>query len=322
MPAFLNSAIFTLAILLFSAGSGFAQKLTELNPVAFRVNDTSNFWLDYDQFRGVSFAQAKERLDSSNYRLANKAEVANLLNSIESGDQFFEDVATLGGFPEPPTPGSRFRFLTGVYDDSSTGSDPSKVGAANITVDFKNGTREISFFDDSTPTSEESLGGAWVILKEGATPRTGPKETDFDLDGVNDKVVWRESTGTWFIKLSTVGRALMYQWGLPGDRPIHGDFDGDGLCDLAVWRPSNGVWFVLKSNEDYRPGFSVLQQFGLPGDSPLLQDFDSDGILDFAVWRPSNGNFYTLRSSDQKVFVEQFGLPGDIVPYSAPGGEN
>jgi hypothetical protein len=171
---------------------------------------------------------------------------------------------------------------------------------------------------DHFPSGEYNGHWQWGL------PGDIPVPADYDGDGLADLAVWRPSTGTWFIRLSSedysTATARAFQWGLPGDQPIVGDFDGDGRADLAVWRPSDGAWYIVYSSQGYSQGMMTRIQWGLPGDVPVANDYDGDSRTDLAVWRPSNGTWYLLLSSRQYDYAAartiQWGLPGDI-PLSA-----
>jgi sugar lactone lactonase YvrE len=156
------------------------------------------------------------------------------------------------------------------------------------------------------------------IVQQFGLPGDYPLAGDFDDDGVSDYIVWRPSTGMWFILKSYDYTVVAIQWGLPGDLPLIGDYDGDGNADLAVWRPTTGTWYILQSKKNYSsaPGDSFTVQWGLPGDHPMRGDFDGDGALDLAVWRPVEGNWYLCLSSigfdRTQALIEQFGLPDDM----------
>ncbi|OVE80433.1 hypothetical protein BVY02_00175 [bacterium J17] len=124
-------------------------------------------------------------------------------------------------------------------------------------------------------------------------------KSDIDGDGKSDLIVFRPSSGMWFLLLSSKNFSQdsyeSYQLGLPGDTPLVGDFDGDHKADLAVWREETGMWYFRTSGSSYQVISSL--QWGSPGDTPLVADYDGDGTSDLAVYRVSPGIFYSLLSS-------------------------
>lgn len=294
------------------AATASAQSLfdlpTDVGGGAFKDASTGLAWLDVDRFFGQSYDQIQAALQGTSYRLATKAEVQAIL---PPGTEFAIGAVT-GGVSRPTL---CCQAIIGVYNDDVSGSDPSKVGVAQLGYDIAslNPTTTISVDDDLAPrTSSSPSIGAWVISRLPSSCTVYGARQDIDCDSIDEKAVWRPSNGTWYIRLSSDNSYLVFQWGLAGDYPIFGDFDGDGIPDLAVWRPANGTWYIRVSSTGYHSLFAFVLQFGSPGDKPLRVDYDGDGVLDIAIWSPATNAFVWRSSKTGEVSGELWGTFGDI----------
>jgi len=157
----------------------------------------------------------------------------------------------------------------------------------------------------------------WGVLAENDKPVPG----DYDGDGKADLMVWRPSTGVWFLRQSTdafdINLYKAYVWGVSTDNVVPGDYDGDGKTDIAVYRPSTGVWQILQSSNGFDPNNQKAYSWGGNAtDIPVPGDYDGDGKTDIAVYRASTGTWFILLSSNGYNPVQYrtyvWGNPTDI----------
>jgi hypothetical protein len=144
-------------------------------------------------------------------------------------------------------------------------------------------------------------GGKLIAVEtNGTQPTTGVTASDL--------VVWRLSTGTWYVRDSTDGTTIGAQFGASTDKPVPADFDGDGLADFCVFRPDypaagNGTFFIQNNGSGATSGV----QWGNSTDIPAVADYDGDGRADVAVWRSSNATFYIRLSSSGELHTVVLG---------------
>jgi hypothetical protein len=132
---------------------------------------------------------------------------------------------------------------------------------------------------------------------------SGAKPFDFDGDGKTDVSIFRPSSATWHISLSSNGSPVSHAFGLSTDRLAPADYDGDLKVDVGVFR--NGNWYLIQSSDStFR-----AEQWGVTGDVPVPADFDGDSKADLAVYR--SGTWYVKRSLDASLLSSQFGISSD-----------
>ncbi len=170
----------------------------------------------------------------------------------------------------------------------------------------------------------EIIGSNWTLITttdgQPSAPPPPPLAPDSDGDGISDLMVYRPSTGQWFLRKSASGYsytdAQTFGFGLSDDKSLAGDYDGDGRLDLTLWRPSTGEWIFRYSTTDFAPSSQAVYRWGLPGDIPLSADFDGDGRNDLVVYRPATGEWFVRFSSTSYSYSNwvsyQWGLPGDV----------
>jgi hypothetical protein len=124
---------------------------------------------------------------------------------------------------------------------------------------------------------------------------------DVDGDGRDDRVVFRGTTGTWYIAYARGGSRAV-QWGQWGDVPMM--YKSGGHPAIAVWRPGNQTFYT----QDLVTGGTGSAQWGAPGDVPRMMDTNGDGSGERVVFRPSTGIWYNLDT----WYALQFGSATDV----------
>jgi subtilisin-like proprotein convertase family protein len=169
-----------------------------------------------------------------------------------------------------------------------------------------------------------AANGEWRILLSGGssaqqsqTVRWGtagdlPVGGDYDGDGKTDVAVFRPSDGTWYVKRSSDGAALVKAWGLSTDVPVPGDYDGDGKTDIAIWRGGEGNWYILRSSDQQFEMASWGLGLAPFNDVPMAGDYDGDGKTDLGVFRRANGVWYVRQSSNGNFLIKQWGGGSDV----------
>lgn len=139
---------------------------------------------------------------------------------------------------------------------------------------------------------------------------------DPDGDGNSNAVVFRPSSGTWFVRdMTTPGNTSSFQHGLSGDVPF-------------VYEPATGqsdVGVIRKAGNDYRwifrgPGFErtdgTLQKeftFGNFGDNIVVGPWERAGVTSPGLARlVPEGWFFSIYLRDGSIRTVPWGVLGDI----------
>ena len=219
------------------------------------------------------------------------------------------------GMPGGPFSPSALQYLlsstTGSVGFSITGL-PSWLTASTTSGTVTTSPTTVTFSVNASANglAPATYGPATIVFTNttnglGNTTRTATLNVvralgDFDGDGRKDLVVYRPTTGEWFIFGGITGFQTRL-FGAPsatglGDIPVPADFDGDGKADLAIYRRATGEWFIFGS----ATGFQT-RLFGAPaatglGDTPVPADFDGDGKADLAIYRKATGEWFIFQS--------------------------
>jgi putative Ig domain-containing protein/IPT/TIG domain-containing protein/VCBS repeat protein/fibronectin type III domain protein len=140
------------------------------------------------------------------------------------------------------------------------------------------------------------------------------RASDFDGDGKNDLVVFRKSTGSWYILQSHSGytTSAAVAFAASGVVLVPGDYDADGVTDVATYTPSTGVWTIRLSNT----GTTQTTTLGGYGYVPVPGDYDGDGKTDIAIFNTATAQWTVLWSSTGTTTAVVLGVRGE---YAVPG---
>jgi hypothetical protein len=224
------------------------------------------------------------------------------LNGISGGAAFGDDAQMDSNYPLVRlTDGSGNVYYARTFNWSSTSV---MTGNTLLSTDFslpdailsKTESQTFSLVVTANGISSEPVGftspfrfriDSWT----GAWGSDGPILTgDLNGDGKTDVFMWRNSTHTWTVNLSTGNGFVQQEWkGMWGsDGPIFtGDLNGDGKTDVFMWRAASNSWTVNLSNGN---GFTQQEWKGMWGsDGPIFTgDLNGDHKADVFMWRPAN----------------------------------
>jgi len=140
-----------------------------------------------------------------------------------------------------------------------------------------------------------------------------PLANDFDGDRLADPAIYN-TNGTWKIKLSTAGYAIVPMNNLLGGseyEALAADFDGDGKADPTIYNAELALWAVKLSSLNYLAP-TVIQNFGGVGWQAVAADFDGDRLADPALYN-TNGTWEIKLSTAGYTTItksEWLGYPG------------
>jgi hypothetical protein len=129
----LRTAFHHVALVVFFASGATAQGVGAVEDIAdvnglgggFREVATGVTWLDYSNFFGQSFLEVRQSLVGTGFRLATKSELERLFDAVGGANDRLGIEIPFGG---------QSSSQRGMYDDSSTGSDPQFVGLAQSSL--------------------------------------------------------------------------------------------------------------------------------------------------------------------------------------------
>ena len=158
-----------------------------------------------------------------------------------------------------------------------------------------------------------------------STATDTPADTvgDYNGDGQTDRVVYRPSTGEFYVQYYRTNGTGIFSPPNPaaGDIAVPGDYNADGLFDFMVFNPASGQWKLRYHVSD--PNATAIYTWGQAGDIPVGGDYDGDGHYDRVVYRPSTGQWLlqyyaggTASFEPVKYNAADVPVPGD---YNADG---
>jgi hypothetical protein len=120
---------------------------------------------------------------------------------------------------------------------------------------------------------------------------------DWNGDGTDEPVVFRDSSATWFLQdgFKEGSAAKSFTYGQSGDTPVCGDWDNDGVDTPGVVRDDD--WRLRNSNDSGSADVPVFE-YGAPTNTPVVGDWDGDGDDTAGIHRSSDGKFALRDSND------------------------
>ena len=255
----------------------------------------------------------------------------------------------IGGFP---TMGGPFQYIGLNIDNTTMASDQKErisvimhevghtIGFIHTNTTNPNEGTAVSAYPNPDPgsimngsscgTSDDnfSMNDRRALLFLYPTDMPIPGST-FDIDALDDRIVWRPGNGNWRWTKSTSAYnnvTMTKAWGQRGDIPLPKTrFDSDARHEMAVWRPDNGNWYVLTSSSNYVSALASTPNLGQRGDQPFPGlDVDADGKTDIAYYRWTDNSWKWRTSSSNWAQGGQtsFGLLGVVpVPFTDMDGD-
>jgi hypothetical protein len=153
------------------------------------------------------------------------------------------------------------------------------------------------------------------IFKAGrwATGMVQGDANDFDGDGLGDLYIYRPSTGTFFVRKSSIPsgsplpQTVSFTFGGEGHVPVVLDWDGDTLADIGVFNLPTGRWTIRLSST----GANEIVALGHGGDVLVPGNY-LGGIGDeIAVWRPLTGEWFIRERGSSMTTTVVWGQRGD-----------
>ncbi len=162
--------------------------------------------------------------------------------------------------------------------------------------------------------TQKTGGGLHDLQRQWGMDYDYPLTGDYDGDGLSDTMIWRPSTGQWFLWTASGNRPAPIYLGAAGDIPVPGDYDGDKTTDRAYFRRATGEWKIRLKSGTTR---SIINGTSLS--IPVPGDYDGDGKTDTAFFL--NGRFTVKQSRDNVTVVRNVGVYGTPMPgdYDADG---
>ena len=162
----------------------------------------------------------------------------------------------------------------------------------------------------------------------GSSPRPlifQPGPFDPDNNKESNPVIWRGSSGEWFIKdYKTAGQTLFFQFGASGDIPITYKPESR-VSDVGVIRTIGGSYYWYF----HGPGFRKANgerlrsiKLGYWGDNVAIGPWEKSGASNPAVIRYYNGVWeWDVFYSSGKIRRKVFGGPNDVPKFADYDGD-